>query len=44
MLENNKKKSTTDDLIKEATELSDKNKDNTIIDNVLEKEEEELAR
>ncbi len=44
LLEDNKKKSTTEDLIKEATELSDKNKDNNIIDNVLEKEEEELAR
>ena len=44
MLEENKKKSTTEELVKEATEFSEKNKDTTILENVLDKEDEELAR
>lgn len=44
LLEENKKKSTTEELVKEATEFSEKNKDTTILENVLDKEDEELAR
>ena len=44
LLDENKKKSTTEELVKEATEFSEKNKDTTILENVLDKEDEELAR
>lgn len=44
LVEENKKKSTTEELVKEADEFTEKNRDNTIIENVLDKEEEEIAR
>ena len=43
MVDNNKKKSKTEDLAKEADEFVEKN--NPIVDNILDKEEEpEIAR